>query len=411
MSTHTVLPEDELQLSLIGDDERGYDFVTVETIESLQQLSFPEDRVFSLYLDLTPERQKDAPWTIRYDHMTEDTLAQIEDRDSRKTFEIIAENIKEYIRNEYGRPQARGLALFAVPERVSPKGKHKVKYDVFVNYHLPEAPVDTLLWSKTAELTPLLMQMDEHEPTGVILADGQHGRFFLYYLGEAAEYTISEWDDVAQRTRAVGMGAHNHEQWLAEQRKRHLRNLVNFIEKIGRRAGWRWLAIGGVDQMPEDLAKELPKAWREKLIGTFTLPLDANYNQVRDAAAPLVQAAEAQAEKETVESWIGRLAQKSKAVSGLEETLQALQQGRIQTLLVAAGYAHDGRECQQCHALTTTEEETCPYCGGALTHAADIVNTAVTQVFGQNGRVEIVRHPDNLALMQPHGNIGAILRF
>ena len=326
-------------------------------------------------------------------------------------FDVVAENIKEQVRNEYGRPQARGLALFAVPERVSLKGKHKVKYDTFIHYHLPEPPQDTLLWDKTAELTPLLLQMDEHEPTGVILADGQHGRFFLYYLGEAAEYTISEWDDVAQRTKAVGMGAYNHEQWLAEQRKRHLRNLVSFIERIGRQVGWRWLAIGGVDQIPEDLAKELPKTWREKLIGTFALPLEANYNQVRDAATPLVQAAEAQVEKETLESWIGWLGQKGKAVSGLEETLLALQEGRIQTLLVAADYAHDGRECQQCHALTTTEEETCPYCGGALTHVADIVNTAVTQVFEQNGRVEIVRDPDNLALMQPHGNIGAILRF
>ncbi|HID53862.1 MAG TPA: hypothetical protein EYP41_17725 [Anaerolineae bacterium] len=411
MSTIATLPEEELQLSLLGDDERGYDFVTAETIEQLRKLSFPEARVFSLYLDMTPERLKDAPWTIRYDHLAENMRAQIADKDSRKMFDVVAENIKELVRNEYGRPQARGLALFAIPERVSFKGKHKIKYDVFIHYHLPEAPVDTLLWDKTAELTPLLMQMDEHEPTGVVLADGQHGRFFLYYLGEAAEYTISEWDDVAQRTRAVGMGAHNHEQWLAEQRKRHLRHLVGFIEKIGRQAGWRWLAIGGVDQIPEDLSKELPKTWRDKLIGTFALPLEANYNQVRDAAAPLVQAAEAQAEKETLEAWIGLLAQKTKAVSGLEETVQALQQGRIQTLLAAAGYAHDGRECQQCHALTTMEDETCPYCGGETVRVTDIVNTAVTQVFGQNGRVEIVRHPDNLALMQQHGNIGAILRF
>ncbi len=411
MSTVTILPEDELQLSLLGDDERGYDFVTGETIKQLQGLSFPEARIFSLYLDMTPERLKDAPWSTRYDHLVENMRAQIEDKDSRKMFDVVAENIKELVRKEYGRPQARGLALFAVPERISLKGKHKVKYSTFIHYHLPEPPQDTLLWDKTAELTPLLLQMDEHEPTGVVLADGQHGRFFLYYLGEAAEYTISEWDDVAQRTRAVGLGAHNHEQWLAEQRKRHLRHLVSFIEKIGEQAGWRWLAIGGVDQIPEELSQELPQTWQDKLIGTFTLPLETNYNQVRDAVAPLVQAAEAQAEKETLETWIGYLGQKSKAVSGLEETLQSLQQGRIQTLLTAAGYTHDGRECQQCHALTTTEEEICPYCGGAMIHVTDIVNTAVTQVFGQNGRVEIVRDPDNLLFMRPYGNIGAILRF
>ncbi len=411
MSTITILPEDELQLSLLGDDERGYDFVTTETIEQLQGLSFPEARVFSLYLDMTPERLKDAPWSTRYDHLVENMRGQIADKDSRKMFDVVAENIKEQVRNEYGRPQARGLALFTVPERISLKGKHKVKYSTFIHYHLPEPPQDTLLWDKAVELTPLLLQMDEHEPTGVVLADRQHGRFFLYYLGETAEYSISEWDDTAQRTKAVGMGAYNHEQWLAEQYKRHLHHLVNFIEKIGQQAGWRWLAIGGVDQLPEDLSKELPKMWREKLIGTFTLSLEANYNQVRDAVAPLVQAAEAQAEKETLETWIGHLEQKSNAVSGLDKALLALQEGRIQTLLVAAGFAHDGRECQQCPALTTTADETCPYCGGVMTRVNDIVNTAVTQVFRQNGRVEIVRDPDNLALMQQHDNIGAILRF
>ncbi|NKQ35382.1 MAG: hypothetical protein HF973_07165 [Chloroflexi bacterium] len=186
MSIIATLPEEELQLSLLGDDERGYDFVTAETIEQLRKLSFPEARVFSLYLDMTPERLKDAPWTIRYDHLTENMRAQIADKDSRKMFDVVTENIKEQVRNEYGRPQARGLALFAIPERVSFKGKHKIKY---------------------------------------------------------------------------------------------------------------------------------------------------------------------------------------------------------------------------------MEDETCPYCGGEMVRVTDIVNTAVTQVFGQNGRVEIVRHPDNLALMQQHGNIGAILRF
>lgn len=412
MLAKTVLAEEKLNLTLIGDDERGYDFITADTIKELEGLSFSDANVFSLYLDLTTEKIQNAPLLVRYAHLVEQVKEQISDKDNGKVFNAVAENIKEYIHLEYSRPEARGLALFAIPEKVSLKGSKKVKYSTFIHYHLPEPPKDTLVWDKAPELTPLLLQMDEHEPTGVVLVDRQHGRFFLYYMGEAAEYNISEWDDTAPRTKALGMGAHNHEQWLAGQYKRHLEHVVTFIDKIGQQEAWRWLVIGGVDQTPEDLSKELPKTWQDKLIGHITLPLEANFNQVREAAAPLVRQAETQVEKELLTEWVGLLNRQDKAVEELADSLQALQEGRIQTLLVADSYTHDGWQCQSCGALTVAaEEETCPYCGGKMDHVADIVNTAVTKTFNSNGKVEIVRDPDNLAVIRQHGNIGAIFRF
>ncbi|NOX60919.1 MAG: hypothetical protein GXP42_03075 [Chloroflexi bacterium] len=413
MPTQTLA--EDLQLELIGDDERGYDFITPEDIQLLKELS-AEPGVFSLYLDTTAERMQSEPLALRYKKLVEERRQHVVGRESRLLFDAVAEHIGKLLESSYGRPRGRGLALFAIPERFSPKGGPEVKYRRLIRYHLPEPPLDALEWGETPLLTPLLIQLDEHAPTGVVVVDRKHARFFVYYMGEAAEYGVSEIGETPPRTRSLGWGAHNHEQWQETHYQKHLQQVAELTARLDRVARWKWLTIGGVDQAPQELKERLPKPLQQKFLGHFNIHLTATLNEVRDEVGPLVHAAEVREESDTLAAWVGALKTPGgRAVAGLADTTLAAQQARIQTLIIPPNWVQPGWQCQSCQGLMADilaePPKACIYCGAPLKALPDIISVAAAQTLTLGGQVEIVRDPENQAILKQYGEIGALLRY
>ena len=408
---------DELVLTLIGDDERGYDFITEEDILELKSFS-SEQGMISLYLDTRPERLQAEPMILRYKNLVAPVREKINDRNELLMFDAVTSDIGKLLEHHLSRaPMGRGLVIFAAPYKFSPKRDREVKYERFLIYHLPEAPVDHLSWGKLPVLTPLLIQIDEHEPTGIVLADRRKARFFVYYMGEAAEYNIAEVDETPSKTKALGWGAHNHEQWQEEHWRQHFRNIVSLTEVIDRKAGWKWLVLAGPDEIPAEIADLLPKSLKNKLLGTVTMSMRATYNDVRDRVAPLVHEAEQREERERLEAFVGELERTTgRAVAGLADTTLAVQQARIDTLFFPPDFEHPGWQCRNCQGLIADLAETppsaCIYCGSEqLDEVPDVVTLAAEQTLNLGGHVEVVRDKDNQTILKSHGNIGALLRF
>ncbi len=412
--TGRIIPE-EMALSLIGDDERGYDFITEKDILALKTFS-SDQGVLTLYMDIRPERLQDNPLGLRYKNLISPVRPEIHDRNALLLFDAVTADIGRLLENTYSRSRGRGLAIFAAPQKFSPKRDRAVRYEKFLVYHLPEAPQDMLAWGATPALTPLLIQLDEHEPTGVVLTDRRRARFFVYYMGEAAEYGISEVDETPPKTKALGWGAHNHEQWQEEQYRKHLRHVAAFTEAIADKAGWKWLVLAGPDEIPAELTRYLAKPLKDKLLDAITLSLNVTYNDVRDKVAPLVQEAEVREEAQILKTFIGELARESgRAVAGLADATLAAQQARIDTLIFPPDFIQPGWQCQSCGGLIAdladTPPEQCIYCGGPLKKIPDIVTVAAMQTLNLGGHVEVVRDKENQSVIKTHGDIGALLRF
>ncbi len=412
---NTKFHADMIELELIGNDERGYDFITTEEVMSLKEL-FCEQNVFTLYMDISPSRLQREPLMTRYKNLLSPVQQQIKDRNEALLFNTVADNIGKLLEANYLRPRGRGLVIFAAPQKLSPKGDREVKYDKFLVYHLPESPNDFLAWGKSPVLTELLIQLDEHEPTGIVLADRHQARFFVSYMGEAIEYNVMEVDKATAKTKPVDWGTHNPEQKQEERHRQHFRNVAALTDIIARKAGWKWLVLAGPDEIPGELEDYLGKGLRSKLIGKTAMGLNATYNDVRDKVAPIVRQAEKQEEKETIETFVGELArERGRAVAGLADTTLAAQQARIATLIFPSHFTHEGWQCQSCGGLMadilTTPPTTCIYCGGSLETIPDVLSVAAAQTLKLGGHVEVVRDKENQALLEPHGNIGALLHF
>jgi peptide subunit release factor 1 (eRF1) len=93
---------------------------------------------------------------------------------------------------------------------------------------------------------------------------------------------------------------------------------------------------------------------------------------------------------------------------GLEDTLVAMQQGRVFHLLVDREFHQPGYQCSVCQAMVTQALLACPYCGGALVETADIVNLVVQRAVDAGLRVSVLDHGPQTAGI---GGIAAVLRY
>jgi rubrerythrin len=412
-----------LSLELIGGDDRGYDFLTDENIIRLKHL-VPEQRVLSIYLDIRPETMADKPVMLRYKQGMEEIRNSAADgwsHEERVLFDALTEDIGKKIEKILQNPSGKGMALFASPSRVQPK-KGRVEYQQCLQFSLPEAPADLIQWGDAPALTPLLILRDEYPETGVVLFDRKRVRFFLHYMGEAAEYSINliNPDRVAQGKAHLwhGYGEHNHHNWQEEHYRRYLRQAALAVAKIGDKAGWKWLILASPDKKESGHLKDhLPLIWQESVIGTATLPMTASLAEVRDAASPLVAEAERQEETQMLAAWEGEMKKPDgRAVAGIADTVLAAVQYRLLTLIAEEGFVQPGWRCNACGGLIADladePPQQCPYCeADTFTEYPDIVGDLAVEVISSGGAVEIIHHPDNRKKAHDLGMVGGLLRY
>ncbi len=418
------LDPEMIALDLVGDDERGYDFVQDEDVVALKRIAAPWG-VLSAYLDLHPERMDKTKVLTDFRHGLEAIRERHQDgwsHDQRTLFEAMSNDLVERLDTLLATPKGKALALFTVPRQVQPK-KGQVDYDLIRIFHLPDQVKSRVSWGDSADLAPLLVQRAEHPDTGLVLFDRERARFFLHHMGESAEYTLNLVNsDRVPLSRAHvwhGYGEHNHHQWQEVHYQRYLHNASLAVTKVADLAGWTWLVLASPDeQEAKHLLERLPAAWQEKVIGTLALPMNANLNQVRDALAPVVKAAQTRRERELVEAWQGELArgEAGRAVAGLDDTLLAVQEYRVATLLQAPDVSVDGWRCADCGGLIADSgdgrPDGCPYCGhSGLRSLPDLVGEMALDVLASGGEVELVNDSEARAAVEEKGGLGGLLRY
>ena len=92
---------------------------------------------------------------------------------------------------------------------------------------------------------------------------------------------------------------------------------------------------------------------------------------------------------------------------GLANTLVAVQEQRVQTLVISEGFGAPGSVCAHCGYLTLRPSDKCPICGGEARTVPDIVEHLVRRAIGMDMEVVFVEDAE----LDKAGSIGAIWRF
>ena len=261
---------------------------------------------------------------------------------------------------------------------------------------------------------PLADLLDAYGGYGVALVDKQGARLFQFHLGELKEQEGILGKEVRHTKRGgassifgrlggIGGKARHSDETV----ERNLKESAEFAAKFFEENHIRRVLIGGTGENAKQFQGHLPKTWQSLVIGTFPISMTATPDKVQKKALEVGQQAERQREMRLVENMVTSAAKGSSGVVRLEDTLGAVHEGRVQTLIVREGYRAEGFQCKGCGYITIQEVETCPFCGNSFAQIKDAVEMAVRKVMQDGGDVEIVYENPKLEEVR----IGAVLRY
>lgn len=312
------------------------------------------------------------------------------------------EAICKFFDNEYNW-SGRGVAVFSC----SPK-------NYFRAYPLA-VPVRNLVHiSDRPSVKPLAALLDNYGGYGVVLVDKQGARLFFFHMGELREQE-GVLGETVKRTKTGGgasavpgrRGQAVASRTVDEVIDRNMKDSVEFATHFFEDNHVRRILIGGTEENTKAFCNLLPKAWQSLVMGTFPMSMTATHLEVRSRALDLGMQVEQEREKRLVDRLITQAAKNTNAVLGLEATLDALNNGRIQTLVISEGYRKNAFRCKSNGWLTTKPEEICNGEDDVET-VYDVVDLAVNHVMRSGGEVDVVMScPD----LDKSGYIGALLRY
>jgi peptide chain release factor subunit 1 len=262
-------------------------------------------------------------------------------------------------------------------------------------------PVESRVVLERTPYVEPLVQQGTAERWMVLLCNRRVARFFA---GDGSDFEETERleDLVYSQHKQGGWSQARYQRGIEKEKEDHLGNTADLAFKAYKREGVDRLLIGAPEELVGELKESLHPYLRERIVGRLALDVEnSTLDDVRKAARQAVQDHIVRCEREALDRLAAGVGRGGRGAAGLDEVLSALNEARVDTLLIADGFRAPGRvdrETGMLHADGAGEGEP----------VQNVVEPAIEKAIEQSARTIVVRHHDDLG---PLGGIGAVLRY
>jgi peptide chain release factor subunit 1 len=303
------------------------------------------------------------------------------------------ERIRAWFDSEFDASGARGVALFAA------SGIH-----LFDVVRLGR-PIRSEVTIDDSPFIEPLAGMPGGDGYGVLLINRKLARI----LGGGADgmrEVISLADDVHPWHDQGGWSQSRYQRGIQKEVKDHLKHANDELFKLFKRGVVQRLIIGCPEEMRGEVDHTLHSYLRDRIAGWLDIDVKARPAEVAAEAKEIIERDERNRERHWLDRLQAGLSRKERAVSGLAGTLEALNEQRVEALLVADRFRAEGYVSPAADFLSA-EPGSSPT-GEELQHRDDVIESAMERALEQSAEVIVVRHHPDL---QAAGSIGAVLRY
>jgi peptide chain release factor subunit 1 len=254
---------------------------------------------------------------------------------------------------------------------------------------------------------------EEYPRMAVVILDGDEARIYTADQGE-------EKAGGRTRTKLPLPGRHSQGGWSQARFQRHvefhhtqlLKEAADRLEKLFHTRPFDRLVVVGVEEATKEFAEMLSEPVRERLLGRLTANFKhENDDHILDRARALREGDERASEAALVDRIRGQAEAGGHGVLGIDETIEAIVEGRVDTLAVAEGVEREGSACLNCDYFAATRFATCPVCSQAeVEELPDVVDYAIERALLSGARVNVV-FGAAAEMLVAVGGIGAVLRY
>jgi peptide chain release factor subunit 1 len=379
----------------------------VSTVHAARRLVAHRDGhpVVSVYLDLDPERFATPPGRAsQVRSLIDQAMRDLDgarwqlDHDARVSLRQDLERVKDYLLSrEPPFKGARSLAVFC-----------STRDGLFETVQL-RVPVQARV---AIERAPYV------EPMVAALA--QRRWLVVLVSRRDARLLAGPADSVRERQRIHDEthGQHDQGGWSQARYQRsiekevddHLRNVAEVVHRRLRDERFDRLALGGPLEVVPRLEALLNDEARARLApGRVDVDVSvASEDEIRAAIRKLVEEDQKLLERVALDRLAAGIGSTGRAAGGPADTLAALNERRVQTLLLAPGFDRSAGRCPTCGLLVLEENGPCPADGTPLERLEHLREAAVEAALAQDATVMVVSHHSDLG---PFLGIAALLRF
>ena len=373
--------------------------ISRQDIQRLLHRTNGESPVLSVFLDMSVNEVNQRTHRLFLDK----ELARHGELDSdregqhREALGAAFERIHRWLDDGYD-PANRGVAVYT-----------EIGGDWTEAFQFPVPVRNRITISPGPVIGPIAQIVEQHRRHGILAVDREHLRLILVYLGEPlVEHEVqTEPYPTAHDTRAGGEEAKDRQKRKAEEVRHFFKEFAQEATEFDRRYRPDDLILLGTRENVTHFIEFLPRHLREKVVHTNHAPIHEPTPAILERLAPFFEAQSAAREAEVVDLLRSRYATRHLAVAGFRDTLEQLQEGKVDTLVLARDIERAGAHCGRCGFYLDRQDSACPYCGGRLERGIDLVEAMIRLAEEQEIRLEFVA-PEAVADL--HG-VGALLKF
>lgn len=370
-----------------------------EFLRKLAEWSSNGVPVSSLYLDVDGRRYpRRQDYMVRAKQLCHELKRLAEEgdlgRQGRGSVSRDAARMLDYL-NTMDRGPTRGVALFSAS-----------KADLWEAVAVPRPLPDRASLERNPYVIPLEALVETYESFCTTLVDRARARIFLARMGQIQERT-DVLDDVPGQHDQGGWSQARYQRHIEEHAASHLKHVAEVLLRFYKVRKFDHLILAGPDELIPEFERALHDYLRRRVAARVTLPMTATTAEVLEKSLAVEEEIEKAREQQVAQRLAAETGAGRSGVMGLPPVLHALNEERVDTLVVPFGLSLPGARCSDNGHLAAGGSR-CGICQGRLEPVSDVIDDAVASAMRQGSRVEI------LSLLEPEEtarDIGALLRF
>ena len=317
------------------------------------------------------------------------------DRESLDNFNRTIEMIEGHLNKMVREKDQKGLILFA---------SHKNNF--FRAYELGIPLEDQMVVDTSPYIRPLVRLIDEYEAFGLVLLDSHRAKIYVVSSGKI-EVEQERGSDIMKKHKKGGWSQARFQRLREGAIDHFLKGVIEDVEKIFREEEIERIIIAGSGNAKKTFVGMLPAHIKSNVIDVIDIEFNEAEGRLITRAEELVFEDEKKRSEENAQRLREEILKDGLGVYGLKETMDAVKNGQVDTLLVSKDLKVRGWICEKCQSVGPGFVKICPNCE-SVTSEVDVIEEIIEFAERKETGIEFVE--GNL-MLEELGGIGGLLRY
>ena len=294
-------------------------------LSNIEASNFPFISVY-LNTETNENGQNDFNVSLKK-HLSENQSRLEEESEERKSFDRDVERIYEFV--EKIKPTTNGAAIFACSGADD--------YFQTVEFNVPFANDRVFVLDKP-HLYPLARLIDQHPRFAVVVADTNSAVIYVSQRGRIIEHEEIQ-NEKTNRSEVGGWSQMRYQRHNDEIHQKHAKEVIAELAEIVRKDNINHIVLAGNEEVTIPiLRQELTKELEDKIVDTIRLDIKTSEKEIIEAAEHAIRQHNTLKDKEKIDYLKEQNYAEGFGVTGVAETLRALENGQVQELYISASF-------------------------------------------------------------------------